>query len=196
MRRTTQTSFLDVIELERLGFKYLGTNVLVSRKASIYGASEIELGNNIRIDDFCVLSGGSGLKTGDYVHISSFSALFAGSGIILDDFVTVSARVTLFSESDDYSGASLTNPTVPLEFKPGYKRGRILIRRHCIVGANSTILPGVTLNEGVAVGAHSLVVEDCSEWSIYAGVPARRIKDRSRELLDFEQLFRSAQTLQ
>ena len=55
------------------------------------------------------LVGGKGLRIGDYVHIGCFSALFAGSGITLEDFSGLSARVTLYSESDDYSGASLTN---------------------------------------------------------------------------------------
>lgn len=194
MSRACQTSFLNAEELQQLGLRHLGDNVLISRKASIYEPAEIAVGNNSRIDDYCVLVGGKGLRIGDYVHIGCFSALFAGSGITLEDFSGLSARVTLYSESDDYSGASLTNPTVPIEFKPGLIRGPILIRRHCIIGANSTLLPGVTLNEGVAVGAHSLVVKDCEAWSIYAGIPARRIKGRKRGLLDIEQRLRSERT--
>jgi dTDP-4-amino-4,6-dideoxy-D-glucose acyltransferase len=187
MNSTAKSSYLDGDELLSVGFKSCGTIVFVSRKTSIYNAASIELGSHVRIDDFCILSGGSGLKIGNYVHIASYCGLFAGSGITMEDFSGLSARVTLYSESDDFSGQSLTNPTVPDEYKPGYKKGPILVGRHVIVGANTTILPGVTLGEGSAVGAHSMVSKNCKAWSIYSGAPAKYIRERQRQLLDLEQ---------
>lgn len=47
----------------------------------------------------------------------------------------------------------------------------------CWLGANSTILPGVTIGDGVVVAAGSVVVHDCAPHGLYAGVPARRIRD-------------------
>ena len=58
-----------------------------------------------------------------------------------------------------------------------------------MIGTNSTVLPGVELGEGVAVGAHSLVTKSCDPWGIYVGVPAKRMKERSRQLLKLEQEF-------
>ena len=89
----------------------------------------------------------------------------------------------VYSESDDYSGHSLTNPTVPERFRPRMSKGRAVFGRHVIVGAGSTVLPGVVLAEGAAIGAHSLVTKDCEGWWIYFGVPAKKLKRRSRELL-------------
>ena len=57
------------------------------------------------------------------------------------------------------------------------------IGRHVIVGTGSTILPGVKLGEGCAVGAMSLLNRDAEPWGIYHGIPARRRGERSRELL-------------
>ena len=67
-------SFYEKNELERLGIKKIGKNVLISRKASIYNPEEILIGNNVRIDDFCILSGK--IKLGSNIHISSFCALY------------------------------------------------------------------------------------------------------------------------
>ena len=180
------TSFYSASELRAIGFKALGENVLISRKASIYGPGSISIGSNVRIDDFCVLSGGSGLALGNFVHIASYCALFAGSGIVMRDFSGLSARVLIYSQSEDYSGNSLTNPTVPERYKPKFKKGKVVLEKHAIVGANSTILPGTVLAEGAAVGAHSLVTKNCEAWWIYFGIPAKKLRRRSKALLDLE----------
>nr|VFJ43984.1 MAG: galactoside O-acetyltransferase [Candidatus Kentron sp. DK] len=186
-----RTSFYSEEELQRIGFARLGKNVLISRKASIYAPDNIEIGSNSRIDDFVVLSGGVGIKIGRNVHIACHALLFGGAGIIMEDFSGLSGHASIYSESDDYSGHSLTNATIPGRFKPKYCRGPVTISRHVIVGANSTILPSVTLHEGVAVGANSLITKDCKPWRIYFGNPARKLKTRSRALLELEEKFHS-----
>lgn len=183
------TSFFTKEELFSLGLKTIGDNVLISRKTSIYNPGVIEIGDNVRIDDFCILSGGVGINLGSFIHIAAFSALFGGAGIIMEDFSGLSVRGTIYTESDDYSGASLTNPMTPAHLKPKYHKGPVVIKRHAIIGANSTILPGVTLGEGAAIGAHSLVTKNCEEWSIYFGNPAKKVKRRSKELLQLEKHF-------
>lgn len=45
------------------------------------------------------------------------------------------------------------------------------------IGANATILPGVTIAPGCVVAAGALVIEDCAANGLYAGVPARRVRD-------------------
>ncbi len=182
-------SFYSQEELNNLGFKSVGNNVLISRKASIYNAEAISIESNVRIDDFCIISGGAGIEIGNYVHISAYVALYGGAGIVIGDFAGLSARATIFTESDDYSGRSLTNPMIPGKYKPGLHKAKVVLNKHVIVGVNSTILPGVTIQEGVAVGAHSLVTKNCEPWSIYFGCPAKKIKVRKKDLLKLEEQF-------
>ncbi len=181
------TSFYTEQELQELGLKEYGTNVLISRKCSIYGAAHISLGSNVRIDDFCILSGN--ITIGSYVHISAYASMFAGdSQIMIGDFVALSSRNVIYAESDDYSGESMVNPMVPEEYKK-LQRGDVSVGRHSIIGTGSTILPGVTIGEGVAVGAMSLINKDLEEWTINVGIPCRRIKERARKPLEYEQEF-------
>ena len=181
------TSFYTEQELQELGLKEYGTNVLISRKCSIYGAAHISLGSNVRIDDFCILSGN--ITIGSYVHISAYASMFAGdSQIMIGDFVALSSRNVIYAESDDYSGESMVNPRVPEEYKK-LQRGDVSVGRHSIIGTGSTILPGVTIGEGVAVGAMSLINKDLEEWTINVGIPCRRIKERARKPLEYEQEF-------
>jgi Acetyltransferase (isoleucine patch superfamily) len=77
---------------------------------------------------------------------------------------------------------------VPDKYKNEIKK-EVVIRRHVIVGTHSVIMPGVILGEGTSVGAMSLIRKSTEAWSIYAGIPAKKIKDRSRDLLELEKEF-------
>ena len=175
--------------IEQMGFASIGENVQVSDRASFYNVSKISLGNNVRIDDFSVLSAGlGGISIGNHIHIAVFSLLIGAGKIILSDFCNISSRVSIYSSNDDYSGSTMTNPTLPSQYT-GVTHADVLLDKHVIVGCGSVILPGITLEEGVAVGALSLVTKDCKAFGIYTGNPARRIKERKRDLLELEKSF-------
>jgi acetyltransferase-like isoleucine patch superfamily enzyme len=176
-------------ELFAFGFKSLGKNVLISRKASIYGADKIEIGNNVRIDDFCVLSSGDdGFFIGSNIHIAPFSLMIGKGHIYLGDFVNISSRVSIYSSNDDYSGEFMTSPVVPDDFT-NILKAPVRIDRHVIIGSGSIILPGIKLSEGVAIGALSLVNKNCDSFCIYAGIPAVKIKERKKNILELEGIY-------
>lgn len=180
-------AYLTELQLTSLGFKSLGKNIKISDRASIYNADQIEIGDYSRIDDFCVISGK--VKMGRNVHIAPYCLVAGGEkGITFEDFSGLAYKVQVFTQSDDYSGLTMTNPTVPVEFKKEAKRA-VLIGRHSIVGAGSIIMPGVALNEGTSVGAMSLVRKSTEAWSIYLGNPAKKIKDRKKDLLELERVY-------
>ncbi|MDX7676382.1 acyltransferase [Aeromonas caviae] len=179
-------AFLTQEQLVNMGFGSLGTNVLVSDKASIYGANRIHIGSNVRIDDFCVLSAGEGgVFIGDYVHIAVFSLLIGAGRITISDFAGLSSRVSIYSSNDDYSGNFLTNPTVPVEYT-NVTKADVTLGKHVIIGSGSVVLPGITLHDGVAIGSLSLVTKDCEEFGVYIGSPAKKLKNRKNNLLELE----------
>lgn len=177
-------------QLKDIGFKSIGKNVRISDKASIYGAQGIAIGDNVRIDDFVVLSAGEGgIAIGNYIHIAVFSSLIGAEKITLSDFCNISSRVSIYSASDDYSGEFMTNPMVP-EQLTNVDKSPVFLGKHVIIGSGSVILPGVTLGEGAAVGALSVVKGDCEPWFIYAGNPIKKIKERKKDLLKLEVKFK------
>ncbi|WP_136799761.1 acyltransferase [Desulfosediminicola ganghwensis] len=177
--------------VESIGFASLGENVVISDRASFYNCGKISIGNNVRIDDFSVISAGvGGISIGNNVHIAVFSSLIGAGKITLSDFSNISSRVSIYSSSDDYSGEWMTNPTVPSEFT-GVIHADVFIGRHAIIGAGSVVLPGVIVEEGVAIGALSLVKKHCKAFSIYTGIPAKMISSRKRDFLDLEKRFLS-----
>lgn len=181
--------WLDQQEITKFGFSKVGKNVLLSDKSSYYNCANIEIGDNVRIDDFCVLSAGSGgIVIGRNVHIAIYSSLIGAGTITICDFANLSSRVSIYSSNDDYSGGAMTNPTIPTEFT-NVTHADVVIKRHVIIGSGSIVLPGVTLEEGTAIGALSLVNKNCEAFTIYAGSPLRKIAPRKRHLLEVEKAF-------
>jgi galactoside O-acetyltransferase len=183
--------FLTNDQIRKMGFKIVGENIKLSERASFYNCSNIVIGDNVRIDDFCVLSAGvGGIEIGSYIHIAVYSLLIGKGRITLEDFSNLSSRVSIYSSNDDYSGSHMTNPTVPDFFTNVYSDD-VYIGKHVIIGSGTVVLPGITLEQGVAIGALSLVNKSCKEFCIYSGVPAREIKERKRDLLLLEKDMRS-----
>lgn len=181
------TSFYTTEELAAIGFARIGDNVLISRRASIYGADRISIGNNVRIDDFCLLSGK--IVIDDNVHVAAYCALFAGDyGIHMKSFTGISSRCVIYAVSDDYSGLFLTNPTVPIEYR-NVMGGEVVLEKHALLGTGVTVLPNLRIGEGTSVGSMSLVLNSLDEWGIYVGIPCKRLKDRKRDLLELEEKY-------
>ncbi|KKQ47611.1 MAG: Hexapeptide repeat-containing transferase [Candidatus Woesebacteria bacterium GW2011_GWC1_38_13] len=170
-----------------MGFKYIGNGVAISEKTSIYQPENISIGDNTRIDDFVVISAGEGgVSIGRNVHIAVYTSLIGRGKISIEDFSNISSRVSIYSNNDDYSGNFMTNPTVDNRFTK-VEVNDVCIGKHVIIGSGSVILPGVTLEDGVAVGALSLVkAGNYKKFGIYGGIPSRFIKKRSRRLLELE----------
>ena len=86
--------------------------------------------------------------------------------ITIGDDVTMSTRVTVMAHD------ASTKKTL------GYtKIGQVHIGNHVFIGANTTILPGVTIGDYAVIGAGSVVTHDISARTVAAGVPAKEICD-------------------
>jgi acetyltransferase-like isoleucine patch superfamily enzyme len=180
-------SYFSEKELALLGFKYIGKNVKISRKASIYNFDRIEIGDYSRIDDFCLISGK--INIGKYVLVAPYCNLAGGvKGIFLEDFVGIAYGVHIFTQTDDYSGNWMTSPLIP-EMYTNVTRKAIHIDSHSIIGTKSVIMPGAHLFPGTAVGLLSVVYGRTKEWSVYSGNPAVKISDRSKKLLELKARF-------
>lgn len=175
------TSFLSNQELDNIGFRKIGKNIKISRKACFYGPSNMEIGDNVRIDDFCILSGN--IRLGSNIHISAYVAMYGSNGIELEDYTGISSRSTIYSAMDDFSGQYLIGPIHEIS-QTNVTGGKVVIKKFSQIGCNCVVFPSVTINEGAVVGAMSLVNKDINEWSIWAGVPAKYLKERKKDLLN------------
>ena len=181
--------YYDSSELRMLNFKFVGDNVKIAKNCTIIGLNNITIGNNIRIDGNTVIAADTGiLSLGDNIHIGGGCFLGCAGGIYFSDFSAVSQGVRIYSASDDYSGNSLTNPTIPKKYLR-VTVAPVKLGRHVVIGSGSVILPGVSIGDGSSVGALSLVNYSLSSWGVYFGAPVKRLMSRSQRLLKLEAEF-------
>lgn len=169
-------------ELEALPFAELGEDVFIDSSVSFVGVENMRIGNRVRIDAQTIIIASGPVRIGSRVHIAAFCYFEGRGGIIIEDFANISSYVGIHSVSDDPSGGSMTNPMIPERFK-NLDQGEIVVGRHSIIYTKATLLPGACVGEGAVIGAYSLVKGDIPPWTIFAGVPARYRKERSRDLL-------------
>ena len=176
-------SFFSELELREIGFKSVGRNVKLSRKASIYSPGSISIGDNVRIDDFCILSGK--ITLGSNIHISAYVALYGSMGIEFEDYSGISPKSTIYSAMDDFGGDYLIGPIHPEQFT-NVTGGKVIVKKYSQIGCNSVIFPNLTIGEGAVIGALSLVTKDIPSWTINVGIPTSVLKTRSKKLLEFK----------
>lgn len=173
-------SFFNSDELDQIGFKTIGKNVKISKNACFYGANQIEIGSNVRIDDFCIISGN--VKIGSYVHIGAGSFLYGSYGIEIGDFSGLSPKCVIYSSIDDFSGEYLISPLTKKKHNNLIK-GKVNLGSYVQLGSNTIVFPDLSIPEGVATGARTLVRESVEPWFIYIGQECRKLKPRKKDLL-------------
>lgn len=181
------SEFLSRDVLEALGFARLGEDVLIHSTVVIVDCHKISLGSRIRIDPYVIISTRGGVVFGNNIHVGGHSVLAGHAAIHFEDFVNISHYVGIYT-SNEGSGRTLSNPTVAPEFGAA-RTASISFGRHSGVGALSLVLPGARFAEGSALGAMSRVGRPLKPWTTYAGIPARRMGDRRRDVLVYEQEY-------
>ena len=181
-------AFLTEEQIQKIGFKSYGKNLKISDKAVFYRPEHISIGSDVRIDDFCVLA--NNIIIHNNVHIALYTCLLSSENSVIEmhDFSGVAFRSLLLTNTDDYTGEFMTNPTI-FEHLRKITEKSITVGRHGLIGTGSTVFPGANIAEGTSVGAMSLVTKPTLPWKVYFGVPARPIMNRSKHLLELEKQY-------
>jgi acetyltransferase-like isoleucine patch superfamily enzyme len=177
------------IFFNRSELKKCGENVIIGKTVRIRYPELVSISDNVIIDDFTYIS--TGLEISDHVHIAAGCKIIGGAEakVSIGSFSTLAPNVVLAAGSDDYR-SGIAGPTVPKKYKANVEVGFIKIGRHSIVGANTTIMPNVTLYDGASVGAQSLVKKSLKAWSLNAGIPSRLIGERDASSIEeLERMF-------
>jgi acetyltransferase-like isoleucine patch superfamily enzyme len=139
----------------------IGDNFQTGNKANIRELNEI--GNNVSIGTLSVVE--HHVKIGNSVRIHT--QVFIPEFTILEDECWLGPNVVITNAKYPKS------PNVKKELKGAY------IKKQAIIGANSTLLPGITIGEHAFIGAGSVVIRNVPDKCVVAGNPAKIIKDIS-----------------
>lgn len=119
---------------------------------------------------------GRNLIVGDDVDFALGVLITTGGGVTIGDRALIGYRAQIISANHVIPGTEL-----PI-FDSGHDKKPVVIEQDSWVGANSIVLPGVTIGEGAVIAAGSVVTRDVAPFSIVGGNPAKLIKMREKEL--------------
>jgi UDP-2-acetamido-3-amino-2,3-dideoxy-glucuronate N-acetyltransferase len=140
-----------------------------------------KIGNGTRIWAFSHIL--SGAIIGEDCNICDHT--FIENDVIIGDRVTIKCGVQLWDgvriEDDVFIGPNATfcNDKFPRSKQYPAEFSKIVIQKGASIGANATILPGVTIGSGAMIGAGSVVTKDVPSNMVVMGVPARIKKNSS-----------------
>lgn len=122
-------------------------------------------GENLRVQPPLQCNLGANVKIGNNVVVMYNSLFMSAGGITIEDGAMIAANCSLISNNHDFKERQI------LTCKP------VVIGKKAWIGANSIILPGVTVGENAVVAAGSVVTKDVAPNTLVGGVPAKFIKN-------------------
>ena len=161
-------TWLKRCDLEMMGFKHLGKDVLIDSMAVITNPEKTHIGDYSRIDAFTFISGD--VRIGIHSHIPIHCSLVGSNSIRIGDECSTGAYTYIITTNADYThGSSLINPTIPPEMLHN-NRGPVVLENHVILGAHCLVLPDAYLEEGCRFGAYSMIKgRKYAGWNLYVG---------------------------
>ena len=158
--------------------KFCGKDVRFYPLCKIIHAQNAELDNNCQLFDYVFIDAGKSLKIGKFSTITWYVLIEGGANTAIGDRVFIGPGSKVLTSTYKLHGL------YSIEHLPDECRateyGDIIIKDDAYIGANCTILPGVTIGEGAVVGANALVNKDLEPWGIYVGSPCKKIGDRRK----------------
>lgn len=165
-------------EVLNKGFRVLNKLLIVPGLKKSFGSC----GEDVRISYGVDIRGAENIYVGSHTQIGPYALFWTTRAhIILGEKVLLGPRVTIITGNHrtDFVGKSIIE-VQDSEKRPGDDQD-VVIKDGAWLGANVTILKGVTIGEGAVIAAGAVVTGDVEAYSIYGGVPAKKIKNRFSE---------------
>ncbi|WP_237237353.1 DapH/DapD/GlmU-related protein [Rothia nasimurium] len=136
------------------------------------------------------LSGSKGISRANIEKLNNFTGFntsigdgsFVNQGSYFDSSapITIGREVGIGPRCTFLTGSHHIGPS-EARIQGGGNHAPIVIEDGCWIGGNVTVLPGVVIGRGCVIAAGAVVTRDCEPNGLYAGVPARRIRDLSED---------------
>lgn len=153
------------------------------------GGQHIQIGENVRIHKYLQLEAidnhngatfAPSIIIGDNVSINYNVHIGACNEVVIEDGVLIASKVFI---TDHYHGMtdSETLRTPPSE-RILYSKGKVIIERNAWIGEGVAIMPGVRIGRNAIIGANSVVTHDIPAYAVAAGIPARVIAIKAKDI--------------
>jgi len=165
-----------------LVFKKLGKDVLIDTGVIFSGAHNISCGNKVWFDCYSVINCPiSDIEIGNFVHIHTHTYLGGKEKIIIGDYCGISSGSRLFTGSINILTNKkdlMMNPMMELKNDDDAISGPIIMEKNALILSNCVVSPNLTMKEGSVLLSGSFLTKSTEEFTIYMGLPAKKISNR------------------
>lgn len=154
-------------------------------------------GKNVRIAYDCDVKGNENIFIGNNSQIGPHSLFWTTRArIVIGNNVLMGPNITIITGDHRYDIVGKCIIDVGDDEKLPEHDGDVVIEEDVWISSNVTILKGVTIGKGSVIGAGSVVTKNIPPYSIAAGVPAKKLKDRfsQEDLLEHEKRLTQGHT--
>lgn len=153
-----------------------GSDVIIEKAVLIFHPECITIGNKVYIGHQTILKGyyKGEMTIDEGTWIGQHCFFHSAGNIIIGKSVGIGPYVKILTSNHRDAQTDLPVMNQPLEFAP------VRIKDGADIGIGAIILPGVTIGEGAIIGAGAVVTSDIEPYSVYAGVPARFLRNRKK----------------
>lgn len=166
---------------------FCGEGVVIYPLCKMIRAEHAYIDNFTRILDNVFIDAGKSLKIGKHSMITWQVVIEGGAETYIGDRVFIGPGTKVLTSTYKihgmYSAEFVPEQCHEIEY------GDITIKDDAYIGANCTLMPGVTIGEGAVAGANCLVNKDLEPWGIYVGVPCKKIGDRRKPPKEIEDIL-------
>lgn len=154
--------------------RLLGKKYFIHKTVIIWNKKNLVLKNNAQIYEYAIIRARENkVIIGQNTQIGPFCVILVGDGVDIGDNVLIGPHCVFAAGQHDYKQLEK-----PMMEAGGISKGKIRIGNDVWIGANTTIIDGVTVGNGAVIGANSFVNKDVEPFGVYAGTPAKKITNR------------------
>lgn len=155
-------------------FKNLPSHYRINHlRGKIIGMYALGTKHNLQIGRAVNIANPAKIIFGDNVVVNAEVYLIAGNDTItIGDGCLIAPRCFIQTQNHNYE-----NSTLQIR-EQGSRSAPVIIESDCWLAYNTVILPGVTVRKGCVIGACAVVTKETEPYGVYAGIPARKIKER------------------
>jgi serine acetyltransferase len=177
---TVLNSLFSIQNRLRLFFIKIRFDLVIEKRVSICSLSHFIVGRNVYISEGAILNCGGakwcdykgGIKIGKDSHIGYHCILLGGGGIEIGDKVLIAPGTVISSQGHFFKEIDKFIKDQGTYF------AKVSIGDDVWIGANATILPGVSIGKGSVIGAGCVVNKNIPPYSVAVGIPAKVIHER------------------
>lgn len=154
---------------ESLGLLAGGKYISIGKGSSVQRSTYLTAWDRYGIQTFSPeIVIGENCSIGAFNHITSINKIVIGDGLLTGKWVTIT--------DNSHGTTDVQSLNISPKSRLLYSKGPVIIGNNVWIGDKATILPGVTIGDGVVVAANSVVTRDVPSYCVVAGIPARIIK--------------------